>query len=69
PPVAGFLATNPLNLIFYAKSFAVLCAAVIFFVFFHKREKRSDIKSTKEITAENELPQKKRNPYTDQPFV
>ncbi|MGJ1377799.1 MFS transporter [Sphingobacterium multivorum] len=69
PAVAGFLATISFNWIFYGNSFAVLCAAVIFFVFFHKREKRSDIRSTKEITAENELPQKTRNPYTDLPFV
>ncbi|MDF2515521.1 MAG: transporter [Sphingobacterium sp.] len=70
PAVAGFLATISFNWIFYGNSFAVMCAAVIFFIFFNKRQKRTDVKAKKEALVDGNLTVKQsRNPYTDVPFI
>lgn len=70
PAAAGFLATISFNWIFYGNSFAVMCAAVIFFIFFNKRQKRTDVKAKKEALANSNIIVKQgRNPYTDIPFV
>src|SRR5690606_16436032 len=69
PAVAGFLATISFNWIFYGNSFAVMCAAVIFFIFFNKRQKRTDVKAKKDVLLHSEMANLSRNPYTDVPFV
>ncbi|MCW8313230.1 MFS transporter [Sphingobacterium thalpophilum] len=68
PAVAGFLATISFDWIFYGNSFAVMSAAIIFFMFFHKRQKRTVVKTNKEILSATDTVQS-RNPYTDIPFI
>lgn len=68
PAVAGFLATISFDWIFYGNSFAVMSAAIIFIMFFHKRQKRTVVKTNKEILSATDTVQS-RNPYTDIPFI
>ena len=68
PAVAGFLATISFDWIFYGNSFAVMSAAIIFFMFFHKRQKRTVVKTNKEILSATDTVQS-RNPHTDIPFI
>lgn len=69
PAAAGFLATISFNWIFYGNSFAVFCAAIIFYLFFHNREKRTQVRAKAKVVASTDELQQSRNPYTDLPFV
>jgi len=61
PAAAGFLATISFNWIFYGNSFAVMCAAVIFFIFFNKRQKRTDVKAKKRSIGKQQYNRKTKS--------
>ncbi|AIM37776.1 MFS transporter [Sphingobacterium sp. ML3W] len=69
PAVGGFLAGISFNWIFYGNAIAATAAAIVFFLFFHRKEK-NNLKALKAnpvvVSSHNK---QERNPYKDGPFI